>query len=308
MSEEISPTISNIETTAETKEAVVLNPETTATVDPGYSAFIENQKLMNQIIGFMKDAPLESEKPKDLKPLLKVEFPVIGGILTYMEGQEYPYKGFPYFDFVDRIDTLKKLGRAMLSGIYHSFEGWRRLWLIFLIPTVRQMVWVGIYAYHRFVERYKIKVLLHCPAVQELHRSFSVEDGNERVKYQTARFMLRDVICMFLEFDNAYRYRFQDIVVELRKENLKKQPIKELNRLLEIMQTREKSQEIFDTWTLAKLGINLYLRLDRKMLKMIQNALLELDLDKIKLDEADKSYCVPRKDYTFGFMEQNVSK
>ena len=272
-------------------------------VDPGYSAFVEQSRLMAQINAYMREKPLESEKPVDVNPLLKVEMPPDGGILTYMGNMEHPYKGFPYFDMVDRLDLLKKIGRAAISGVYHSFKGWKRVKLLFLLPVIRQVVWIGIYTYYRFIERFKIKSLIYCPALRELHRTFSIRNPNESVKEEEARFMLRDLVCMVLEFDNAYRFRFQDLIVELDKKELREKPIKELNRLFQIGQKREKTQEIRDTWTLIRLGIRFYLRLDKKMLRMIQNALLELDLKKCELDEGDKSYCKPRKDYTFGFQE-----
>lgn len=290
--ENTTGTISNAETPKDPKTEMAV-------------AYLENQRLMQEITQFMKIIPvLESEKPKDIMPLKKVEFPESGGVLTYMEGMEHPYKGFPMFELVERIDMLKKLARNILSGIYAYFRGWRKIKLVLLIPVARHIVWTAIYTGYRIVERFKIRPLVYCTALRELHRAFSVPNPNEQVKDQEARFMLRDLICMLLEFDNAYRYRFQDLIVELDKERLRKKPIKELIRLFEIGQRREKTQEIRDTWTLFKLAINLYLRLDRKMLKTIQNALLELDLEKIKLDEADRSYCIPRKDYVFGFMEK----
>jgi hypothetical protein len=101
--------------------------------------------------------------------------------------------------------------------------------------------------------------------------------------------------------DNAYRFRAQDILSELNQVSLKKNPIKELLRLLDLIQSRESAQEVKDTWTLLKYIVKFYLRFDKNLKSIIVHSLSNLDLDKVKLIINDKLYCIPRKDYTFGF-------
>lgn len=268
---------------------------------------IQNMKIMHQIVSEMKEVPiLESEKPKDVSPLTKVEFPENGGVLTFMEGHEYPYKGFPAAEFVDRIDLLKKVIRTTLSGFYHELKGKSKLKLLTLLPALwvaRHGVRTGIYTFYRIIDRFKMKEFRYSSTVRELHRAFSVEIPKESVKDKEIRLMLRDGICMLLEFDNAYRYRFQDIIAELNRENARKNIIGELKRLLTIMQSREKTPEVRDTWTLFKLLVSLYLRFDKGMKTLISNVLVEIDTGKAALDEGDKHYCNPRQDYTFGYMK-----
>ena len=92
-----------------------------------------NIMLMNWIQREMKEIPeLQSETPKDTNPILKVEFPEEGGILTHMQGLPYPYRGFPLAEFVEKVDIIKKLSRNLLSGFYHSFKGKNKFLLIFL--------------------------------------------------------------------------------------------------------------------------------------------------------------------------------
>ena len=264
-----------------------------------------NIMLMNWIQREMKELPeLQSEVPKDTNPILKVEFPDKGGILTYMQGFEHPYKGFPLAEFVEKVDTIKKLSRNLLSGFYHSIKSKNKLTMLFLFPSLfvaRDLVYTGIYTFYRVIERFRIKAFRYSDAMREIYRAFNQPRKNEDMKILEMRLMLKDLICMLLEFDNAYRYRFQDVAAELNKENFKSRPIKELNRLLDIASKREKNQEVKDTWTLLRMGLNYYLRFDRKLLKMFVDVLLEIDLDKVKLDEKDKLYCAKRYDYDFGF-------
>ena len=109
---------------------------------------------------------------------------------------------------------------------------------------------------------------------------------------------MRDLLCMHLEFDNAYRFRFQDVIVELDKCNLEKDPLKEILRILNIMSDREKFQEVKDTWTLTKTMIE-YLKYSKEIKSIIISFLNNLNTDKCKLDARDIPFCVTREDYNF---------
>uniref|UniRef100_A0A7V3JAA4 Uncharacterized protein n=1 Tax=candidate division CPR3 bacterium TaxID=2268181 RepID=A0A7V3JAA4_UNCC3 len=274
-------------------------------------AFIENWQKMNMIIQAMRETPALSdvkreEENQDVFPLTKVEFPEEGGILTYMEGQEYPYRGFPYFEFVETMDKIKKIVKGMVSGIYHNiYKGNKAKLLTFLSIAwaIKRIFYAGVYTFYRLIERFKIKPIRYCQAIRELYRAFSIERKDEKPKIKELRIMLRELMCMILEFDNAYRFRFQDLMEEFNKENFKKSPIKELNRLIDIAISREKTQELKDMWTLMKMGL-LYLKIDKKLEKMLVDVFSQIDLEKVKLTIEDKSYCRPRKDYSFGFMQK----
>lgn len=274
------------------------------------TALIENQRLMGQIIAEMKEIPeLPSEVPTDVHALTKVELPDTGGVLTYMEGYDEPYKGFPFHEFVDKIDSLKKLSRGVLSSLFHSLKRRNKLQVasLVLVPWLFNDLLRGtIYAYHRIIIRFKIKELRYSDAVREVYRAMSTKFLGETSDEATIREMVRDLLCMVLENDNAYRFRFQDIVVELDKEALKRNAGKELVRLLALMQTRERSQDVKDTWTLLKTFLPMYLFVNRKVRMRIVQTLGELDMEKVRLSKEDIFYCKPRKDYKFSFME-NVS-
>ena len=277
-----------------------------------FAQYQQNMRLMQEIVREMKEIPvLPSEQPKDINPLTKVELPQ-EGVLTYMEGFEHPYKGFPFYEFVDKVDFLKKFSRAIISGFYHELKRKNPLLFITLLPSLwvaKSAVRAGVHVAHKQVERFLVKKQRYCTAIRELHRSFSVINPDMRGEEIEFAFKLRDTMCMILEFDNAYRYRFQDILVEMDSERMKTHPVYEVVRLLELMQSREVTQEIKDTWTLFILAAKWYLRFDRKLKKIISHVLSNLDKSKLILDESDKQFADKRKDYTFGFMKQNnVSK
>jgi len=268
-------------------------------------AYLHNMGLMQQIVREMREIPeLPSEKPTDVHPLEKVEFPEKGGVLTYMGGHAHPYKGFPFFEFVDKIDTIKKVQKATLSSLFHSFKG-RRLSLIGLlfVPWLfKELARAYIYTFYRIIERFRVKTLRYSDAIRELHRACSIQ-FEETAEERELRYMIRDLVCMVLEFDNAYRFRFQDVIVELDKAALRKNPGKELTRLLTLMQSRETTQEVKDTWTLVRYFLPWYIRLNSSLKKAIVGVLSELDLETVKLSAEDTHFAKERKDYKFAFMK-----
>lgn len=255
------------------------------------------ERLMDEIYEKMRRSPVpksELANPEDTNALQKVEFPQEGGVLTWMDNHFYPYRGYPHYKFVEKLDFVKKVNRAFLSGLYHQMKSRKKLLFITLLPGIwaaKDFARVWMYTSYKFIERFLIKEDKYCQFVRELHQSFS-EDQH----------ILRDLICTVLELDNAYRFRAQDIIAEIDKVALRKHPIRELLRLLEIISEREKTQEIKDTWKLVRYFVKWYLRFDRKMLWSIVDALLLADIEKCVLTKEDKEYCIPRVDYTFGFV------
>lgn len=288
----------------DTKEAVPMEEQIAE-----FHAYNKNMSIMRQIAEMMREIPvLPSEVSKENNPLLKVEMPEDGGVLTFMQNHELPYKGFPFYEFVEKIDTIKKIQRATLSSLYHSISKRSKFQLMFLafVPWLfGDMVRAYVYTFYRLIDRFKVKTIRYCDSMRELHRAFTFEIPDEQVSDQTFRFMLRDIFCMFMEFDNAYRFRFQDVVVELNKEALKKNPSKEIVRLLEIMSSREQTQEVKDTWKLVRYFLPTYLRFNKALKNSIIAVLTRIDLEKVKLSPEDVQFSKERKDYKFGFMQKS---
>lgn len=274
-------------------------------------AYLENTRIMNEIVREMKEIPeLPSEKPVDVHPLLRVELPDDGGVLTYMEGYDEPYRGFPFYEFVDKIDTLKKISRGALSSLFHSFKRRPKIQLafLFLVPWVfNDLLIGGIQSAHRVIVRLLIKSNRYSEPVRELHRVMSVRFHGESERSLEIRLAIRDLTCMLLENDNAYRFRFQDIISELDKVALRKKPAGELDRLLTLMQTREVTQEIKDTWTLLKTFLPAFLMVNRGVRKQIVEVLSSLDLSRVRLSKEDVFFCKPRKDYKFNLGQNDLS-
>lgn len=274
--------------------------------DAGYTAFAENMRVMETLIRELKEIPeLPSETPKEVTPLIKVDFPIEGGVLTTLEGHEYPYRGFPAGPFVDGIDVMKKFLRGFLSGLYHSLKNKNRLWFVTLLPAfwiLRPLVRSQIYAFYRRIDRFKIKPNYYSKGVHAFYQAFSLPRDRERIETIEFRLMIRDLWCMILEFDNAYRFRVQDVFYEIDQQQIKTHTIKELKRLLKITLSRERTQEIKDTWTLGNLFLSFYLRLDKELKNIIADVFSKVNKEETILTAEDRHFCIKRTDYNFDFI------
>ena len=285
-------------------KSIIPIPE--GTLPPEVAGYMRNVQLMHGIVQAMKEIPvLQSEVPTDTNALTKVEFPEEGGVLTYMSNHPYPYRGFPYFEFVEKIDLIKKISRGTLSGLYHSVKGHNKLRLLLMFPLLfaaKDLIMTSVRTFHRMIERSRIKSDKYSKAVRAVYRAFDTPRPNEDLGTLELRLMLKDIVCTILEFDNAYRFRFQDVIVDLDKGALKKNVPKELLRLLDVMSSREQGPEIKDTWRLLKMAIRYYLRFDRKTQRMIGDILNELDLEQVILTKEDEHFAGQRTDYKCKFL------
>lgn len=273
-----------------------------------FDDFKKSMALMMSVTQEMKEIPeLPSEQPKDTTGIVNVEISDAVGVLTWMRSHPYPYHGFPYFEFVDKIDMLKKVIRNVLSGIYHQLKNRNKLLFLTFLSSfwmTKVAMRAGIYTFYRIIERFRVKPTRYSPAMQTLYRAFSVERDREQTKTKELRWMLRDVLCMVMEFDNAYRFRFQEFIVELNKEHLQRKPIAEIVRLFELLSKWENLQEQKDKWRLVKYLLRYYLRYDRELRNILRDGLLSLELEKVKLMPEDKYFCIKREDIKMPFIQE----
>jgi len=125
-------------------------------------------------------------------PIEKVDFPKSGGTFSYLKGHKYPWPGFPHGGVVREMDFVKRL-----------------------VPVL-------INAYYPLVKRRLIKPERYSRPVREIYRASEV--FLKRVKGEGLREKLtkvRDMICMFLEFDNVYRWVLQALAEEIDWEKVK---------------------------------------------------------------------------------------
>ena len=140
-------------------------------------------------------------------------------------------------------------------------------------------------------------------------KTFEHQKLTERQRWIVDRCVL--FIGLFLEGDDSYRYRVQDIAYLLNKESFKKNPTKELQRLIGIFFERDidarnpKSEHgggmrvRFVTWAKALPWVMRIPSIKRNMNLFIEH----LDLEKCRLDDGDFYQCLLRYDYNYRGMD-----
>ena len=188
-------------------------------------AFLYNLSVLNAVVNELREIPKEPPKEsKETALIEKIEFPKEGGVLMYMKGYKYSYRGFPFWEFVEKMDILKKVFRYFLGRV-HFFARTNKWKLPFLLPSMwflKKIAFSLLYSFYRVIERFRIKPHRYCKAVREIYRVFNVMIEREKdpeIKEKIRQ--LRDLVCMFLEFDNAYRFRVQDIIEEINIDEIK---------------------------------------------------------------------------------------
>lgn len=268
--------------------------------------------------------------------------PPEGGTLTKLYGCSYLFKGYPSVEIVEGNGLAKAMisviprdiiGKSipiMLAfGVVYSFMR-KKFWHLVNI-YISTIYFHGVYKLEypenhfnkmtREIKRAsnvvldKMLKLKNIPEskVSLLNYDYTFPIDTEiRKKREFIEIIAKliEFICLFLEFDNAYRFRIQDVFGEIDKVGVMKSISKEFNRIMRIGIYRE-NKEIGITykWKFLKVFITLVLFFDKDIRYYVKELFLELNLEQVKLDEDDWYFCLNRIGYDFkGWTYENRIK
>jgi hypothetical protein len=208
------------------------------------------------------------------------------GINTYVKGVSFPRKGFPTPEAVWENNILKRLLVIILKTPVVLLTKKRK------IKLVNDIADLGF----KVMEHNFFKLHYLTPTAQELHiitkYILQLNGFSSAQAYRAAV-----VFSHLIEYDNAYRYRLQDILSETTKEKLTAKPITEIRRLMKLMKERD-DISIFNKFKKFSFLFTLALLLP-KYRKMFRQAVSYLDLTRLQFDEADRYWVSLRNDYKF---------
>lgn len=244
-----------------------------------------------------------------------------GEVFTKFYGCSYLYKGNP----TKNITLNMGLGKMMLSTlpreiILSSFLYMSAIALKYLLA--RKNLYHDLWVYSLLVKNNTTatfpKNQFNAP-VKELRRAMESAIKKQMKRegivsldnnFDERKGTLCDIVSNLAEFsfyfiqnDSAYRFPLQDIFEVLNKENLSRHFYKELGRLFSVLIERiDKKEEyaynrkkfIYFKWTLF---IMMFLFPVAK--RIIKDFLMEVEVDKVKLDEADWYFCLQKKWYKY---------
>lgn len=217
------------------------------------------------------------------------------GIFVYHKGHKHPKKGYPTPEVCEAVAAVKRAFMVFVN--IATSKPLRYLLLpILLLPT---SVLVGILdsslghfsAFTRRVLKWwYLKPKYYCKSAQEIYRVGMDLAGDNKI-YQ----LIVKAIVMIWEFDDSYRFRGQDILGELKKENLVNVK-KEINRLLGIYFKREQAG-VSNKVRRMKMFLPILMR--KPIKKVVKRFLSRLDVSRVVLDEGDMYWCSFRTNYNF---------
>lgn len=129
--------------------------------------------------------------PDRLKDL-KIDYLDEGGMLTHFPNAKKPFPGLPLRENLERVKIIKAMFPIVLSTIYKQLKPH--------LPDTPHY-------YSR--------------AVREIYRLFTLAMERDLPGMKERWRMIREIVCFFLEYDDAYRFRVQDILSELNKKQIK---------------------------------------------------------------------------------------
>lgn len=227
-------------------------------------------------------------RPLKLGDIEKVVTLSDGSFVTYFHGFKYPVHGLLTREALDATDMLKKY----IIGWVRTMTGRPQRYLTALSLFLSNNLikdWVREFErYSEHVTEIYMDTRHISPAVREFYNATITILGERK------HFIL--ALCAILEHDKAYRYRLQDILMYADKEEMIKNPAKEVTRLVELYIQREKRKEYHSIGFLVKLGLFFYPELK----KWIKQFAIETDFTKYTLDTYDLFGCLREEAYDFG--------
>ena len=232
----------------------------------------------------------------------RVIFPPEGGTLLYYKGVSHPMKGIFFSEVVEAVDEVKK-NLMVLVRSFGSFRSKLKLLLFGLLfrKEIERVAVESLEMFDRKLEKFRLKPNKYCRAVREVYRAF------ERVRYfedddslKKVLVDVRDIVCMILEYDDSYRYRFQNIIVKLNQRAIKNNIIKELRRLFDVAVEKETVNSIPTDRTIVSNKLRslkktiFILYFTKRIKKILIKFLRELKIEELAMDEDDLYFASPK--------------
>ena len=204
------------------------------------------------------------------------------GICQKFRGITYLCKGFPYIEAIRAIGVVKVAALILLKNIN---------WLKLLTKKSRLSLAVNFCKLADDAISPWPKDEYLCPFARESKKFLTI--FFTELGYPI---MLADVFAYFMQYDDNYRYRLQDLMSETSADKI---GIKEIKRLLKLSIKRDIQNYISKhKFAVCVHFLTIALRLP-KVRPAFKKALEGIDFERLKLDEADRYFCLIRSEYDF---------
>lgn len=195
-----------------------------------------------------------------------------GSYVMYMEGEKYPFPGYPRGHLL--YGSLSPLKHHIKNQIFN--ESWELDDARDVINHVHNKALPNIYKMGHDVRHDMMPYQRMTPAVKEIHRAMTVAGIPSQ---------LRDILCFIFQEDDAYRFRFQWLIPHLSKRN----PTVSFEDAMKLMEHAEVVNDMKERVRLVNT-ILIALFMDEDTREKFERFIKELNFKKVKLSKADKYY------------------
>lgn len=248
-------------------------------------------------------------------------FPKEGGAYLKLLGCNYLLKGCPmgmiYTPVLESLGLAKAIMMQSVKAISKSWYLKTSLFLLWLfnrkkfyyifnkIIHIVHGCTVGVdyfpeIRYNRFATEVRRAFKIALEKEIKTEKPLTSYRPEEAIKHKKLRILVPlakfvELVVFCIDFDTAYRFQSQDALSNIKKGN---DPVKELKRIVDILANRY-TDYVSDK--IRSFGKLLPLLNYSPLLKRILNNFFnELDIEKVKLDEADWYFSLRRSRYNFG--------
>lgn len=232
-----------------------------------------------------------------------------GGVFQKFKGCKYLRKGFPFDEASYACDIVKKytmnfIGtlaepELILSYLAFLILPWKMKCRIINRALMRytkfaNSILAPIYLKPDYVGHFSRNIFVLCS-------QFLIGIGISPVKAQrTAK-----VLATLLENDDAYRYRIEDILSEVTKEELQFSPMRAFKKIAGIIEVRDK--QVAHKF-LGMLKLMRFFFLSFHVRKAWKKALENTNYSMLQMDDADRYHTLLRGGYDYGGLNEDERK
>lgn len=218
-------------------------------------------------------------------------YPDEGGILFHYIGIPFPKKGFAYGEAVGSLQVPKKIV-TMLAHVARRCPPVALVAAIFPL-TVADIVTTACYAP---LKPYELEDKRYCKAARATYEALMVVAASKKnARWRAVYERIARIARALIEWDDSYRYRYQDIFGDLLiKEFFYENPAAEMRFFYDVSMKRENSSDSrFKIFQKALSTLLLFPSVRKDAILFVKN----LDQEMVKLDEGDEYYCFARPGY-----------
>ncbi len=209
-----------------------------------------------------------------------------GHDVMYMEGEDYPFPGFPRGVLL--FGQLSPLKHWIKNKIFN--DAWRMLEEKKtdeeILSYLRTVALPYIYELAEKTKYDMVPPEKMVPVVKELYRALTIVEqktGSQNIK------LIKDILCFILQEDDAYRFRFQWMMKFMKWKIFQRNYSKLFDLALSKLEHGEMIGDMKERQRLLR-RILMFVLKDERVKNCFELLFKELDWKKVQLSEADKYF------------------